>query len=618
MIKQFIKSYPQLDYRMPSPNAKITDGVLRSERFNDIYFSSENGLAEVRHVFIEGTRLADQLKSNDHLVIAETGFGTGLNFLTVLDLLKKLDVDCVIDYISFEAYPLDKQTAYEARKPFRELKMYSSLLFESWPDSWACSHHRLFLNDRVHLHLHYGDACEQMKQLDFKADVWFLDGFSPSKNADLWTGDIFYQIARLSSLKARFATYSVASSVKEGLFKSGFKIEKQKGFGKKREMLFGYKKNTSILRRASNQNKNVIVIGAGIAGASIAHGLRTTNIPHLVLEGSEFIAQGASGNPAGLQSPQLMAAPNPSMQMSLACFSYARRLAVQHEVVLSNGLVSLNYPEKQGNRQKKMAGQKWPSELIKIANANHISQLTNIEITEDGYIQSAGQVINPVKLTESLLAESEVITGVSITSIKRINEKWEIKTSKGQTYSASDLVLCIGSGLPQFLKRFSLPSLDLQVTSGQLSFLPKNTFFNNLSTSLQYGGYITPMLNGKQVLGASFDLSATTEVTKKAHFHNISLLPNALRKLMPNINELQGRVSQRLASNDRLPLVGDWHESIHLFSALGSRGLTNAPLLGLVLARKIAHRPTGLERNIMRLIDPERFSIRATRSKSRR
>ena len=68
----------------------------------------------------------------------------------------------------------------------------------------------------------------------------------------------------------------------------------------------------------------------------------------------------------------------------------------------------------------------------------------------------------------------------------------------------------------------------------------------------------------------------------------------------------------------RLPLVGDWHESIHLFSALGSRGLTNAPLLGLVLARKIAHRPAGLERKIMRLIDPERFSIRVTRSKSRR
>ena len=98
--------------------------------------------------------------------------------------------------------------------------------------------------------------------------------------------------------------------------------------------LFGYKKNTSILRRASNQNKNVIVIGAGIAGASIAHGLRTTNIPHLVLEGSEFIAQGASGNPAGLQSPQLMAAPNPSMQMSLACFRHCLHLGMKLVVLV--------------------------------------------------------------------------------------------------------------------------------------------------------------------------------------------------------------------------------------------------------------------------------------------
>ncbi len=618
MTKKFINSYPTPNYKMPVPDAKIINGVLRSQRFNDIYFSSEDGLAEAKHVFIEGTNLAEQLKSNHHLVIAETGFGTGLNFLAVMDLIEKLGVDCAIDYISFEAYPLDRYLAYEARKPFKELERYNSLLLESWPESWACSHHRLFLKDRVHLHLHYGDAYSQMKQLDFKANAWFLDGFSPSKNLDMWTKDVFRQMARLSSSNAKVASFSVATSVKEGLLKSGFKIEKSKGFGRKREMLTGYYQTHSVIKTISNQHKNVIVIGAGIAGASIAHGLRAANISHFVLEGSNSIAGGASGNPAGLITPQLMAAPHPSMQMSLACFSYVSRLAIQQEAVLSKGLINLHYPEKLGIRQRKIAGQQWPNDLVEAKNASDISKLANLEIEQDGFIQSAGQVINPSKLTKQLLNNTDVKTGDYISSLEKKNEKWEIKTSSGKIYTATDIVLSIGSGLPQFLEKFSLPSLELQVTSGQLSFLPKHTRLSNLGISLQYGGYITPMIDGKQVFGASFDLSGSMDVTDKGHLHNISLLPVSLQKLIFDINKLQGRVSQRLASKDRMPLVGECYETLHLFSAFGSRGLTNAPLLGMVLARKISGRPTGLDRNIMKNLDPERFSIRETRTKSRR
>ena len=617
MTKIFKKSHPIPNYKMPLPDAKIVGGVLRSEKFNDIYFSSENGLAEARHIFIESTSLAELLKSNNHLVIVEIGFGTGLNFLAVLELFDRLGVDCTIDYISFEAYPLDKQLAYEAIKPFRELRRYNSLLLKNWPESWACSHHRLFLSDKVHLHLHYGDAYSQMKELDFKAHVWFLDGFSPSKNIDVWTKDIFCQMARLSYSNARVASFSVAALVRQGLLNSGFEIKKQKGFGRKREMLTGYFKSNKFPRRNSYQCKNVIIIGAGIAGASIAHGLRATNIPHIVLEGSNSLAAGASGNPAGLLTPQLMAAPHPSMQMSLSCFSYVSRLAIQQEVVLSKGLISLHYPEKQGVRQIKMAGQQWPDDLLEVVNASKISKLANLEIEQDGFIQSAGQVINPLKFTKQLLNNSEVKTGVCITSLEKKNEEWEIKSSDGKIYTATDIVLSIGSGLPQFLKKFSLPSLELQVTSGQLSFLPKNTTLSNLSVSLQYGGYITPMINDKQVLGASFDLSGSMQVTDEGHLHNISLLPVSLQKLIPNIEKLQGRVSQRLASKDRMPLIGDWYDSIYLFSAFGSRGLTNAPLLGMVLARKIAGRPLGLDRNIMKLLVPERFSIRETRTRSR-
>ena len=217
-----------------------------------------------------------------------------------------------------------------------------------------------------------------------------------------------------------------------------------------------------------------------------------------------------------------------------------------------------------------------------------------------------------------MLDKSEVKTGITITALSKKQGIWELGTSNGGIHTATDIVLAMGSGLPQFLEQFSLPSLKLQVTSGQLSFLPSNTKLSTLECSLQYGGYVTPMIEGIQALGASFDLSGTMQLTKKAHLHNISLLPTELQKLLPDSLELTGRVSRRLASQDRGPLIGDWHDTIHLFSALGSRGLTNAPLLGLVLARKIANRPSGLDRDIMRIIDPHRFSIRATRTKYRR
>ena len=233
MIKQHKQSVPLPVYRMPEPDAKITDGVLRSGKFSDIYFSAENGLAETRHVFINGTNLENRIKSCAHLVIAETGFGTGLNFLAVLDLLEKSGTDCKIDYISFEAYPLDAITAFEARKPFAELRKNSAQLKEVWPESWACAHHRLFLQDRVHLHLHFSDALVAMKQLDFKADVWLLDGFSPSKNMELWSEELFLQIARLSAENATISSFSVAALVKEGLTKQGLRLKRKRVLARK-------------------------------------------------------------------------------------------------------------------------------------------------------------------------------------------------------------------------------------------------------------------------------------------------------------------------------------------------------------------------------------------------
>ena len=60
-------------------------GTPVSAEFDDVYFSNQNGLEETRYVFLSGNQLPERWLHHpaDRFIVAETGFGTGLNFLTL-------------------------------------------------------------------------------------------------------------------------------------------------------------------------------------------------------------------------------------------------------------------------------------------------------------------------------------------------------------------------------------------------------------------------------------------------------------------------------------------------------------------------------------------------------
>jgi len=223
------------------------DGQPFASNFQDVYFSSDNGLQETEYVFLQGNDLSNRWKKPyyNSFTIAETGFGTGLNFLCATKLwLSTAPKKATLHFISVEKYPLSLNDLTRALHCWPELKELTEPLLANYKNLLNGKNYLSFYNNRVRLSLLIGDATMCFAKFSNSRnvqliDAWFLDGFSPSKNPDMWQPALFAQMASISNVETTFATFSSASEVRRGLMMAGFEVKKQTGFGKKREMLRG-------------------------------------------------------------------------------------------------------------------------------------------------------------------------------------------------------------------------------------------------------------------------------------------------------------------------------------------------------------------------------------------
>ena len=212
---------PMLDWR--------DDRVPVSLRFDDPYFSLAGGLEETRHVFLSGNSLPGRFR--DGFQIAELGFGTGLNLLAVLLAHQGPGH---LHYTSFEAYPLTAADIARALEAFPEVVAVAPALLAQWATG-ATTLHFPYLTATIIL----GDARKTVPAWDRKADAWFLDGFSPAKNPELWSDELLAEVARHTAPGGTFATYTAAGHVRRALSDVGFTVTRQPGFGRKRHMSAG-------------------------------------------------------------------------------------------------------------------------------------------------------------------------------------------------------------------------------------------------------------------------------------------------------------------------------------------------------------------------------------------
>lgn len=216
--------------------------TLFSEQFDDVYFSVQDGLAETRHVFLDGNNLPDAWYGQEHFTICETGFGTGLNFLAAVKLWQDTPVEQRpknLYFISFEKYPLSQDYIATHLAHWDELSHILDLLLAKYPTDLSQKKYELEIMDGVKLTLYFGDINQTIPTLNTPIDCWFLDGFKPSSNPDMWSDTVFQNMARLSHKNSTFATFTAAGFVRRGLSAVGFDVRKVKGFGRKREMSVG-------------------------------------------------------------------------------------------------------------------------------------------------------------------------------------------------------------------------------------------------------------------------------------------------------------------------------------------------------------------------------------------
>jgi tRNA 5-methylaminomethyl-2-thiouridine biosynthesis bifunctional protein len=228
-----------------SPSLEWKGNLPISALYDDSYFSDDSGSDETRHVFLDGNGIFALSSAHfpEPRVIAETGFGTGLNFLVLWETWRQQQQTWPWQFFSVEKHPLQIEDLKRAHQAWPSLKPFAEELQAQWPSAsqgWQkCS----FANGLIELYIFHGDIldwCKSLAELQLHPHHWFLDGFSPSKNPEMWCDSLFKTMANSAQMDTSFATYTSAGFVRRQLLAEGFLVEKVKGFGRKRSMLKGH------------------------------------------------------------------------------------------------------------------------------------------------------------------------------------------------------------------------------------------------------------------------------------------------------------------------------------------------------------------------------------------
>ncbi len=565
-----------------------------------------------------------------------------------------------LHFISVEKYPLTQADLRKALAAWPELAPLSQDLIDQWPLPVSGCHRLLFADGRIRLDLWFGDIKEMLPQVPHPAtglvDAWYLDGFSPAKNPEMWTQDLFDDLARLARPDATLSTFTCAGFVRRGLIAAGFAMKKVKGHGSKREMLAGVREGKvpqqSIApwyARPAGREGEVLIIGGGIASAMTALSLveRGRHVTLLCEDGEP--ASGASGNRQGALYPLLNGEHDALSRFYSLAFGFARNrllaLAKHHPVAFSLcGVTQLGYDDKSAAKLAKMSQGPFPPELMHPLSAVEVEQVVGLPCDADGVSYPLGGWLCPADLTRAAIREAqasgllEVVFNAAVTRIAEEDDGWRVESQDGRAWQAPNLVVAAGHKLPALLPFAELP---LYPVRGQVSHVPTTAGLSQFKTVLCYDGYLTPAHNGAHCIGASYgrnqtDLAYRADEQEQNRARLQACLPDQTWPAEVDVSGNQARVGVRCASRDHLPVAGPvarlaaladhdvnapadqqsalpLHAGLYVLGALGSRGLCSAPLCGELVASEICGDPLPLAADLLEALHPARYWVRRLR-----
>ena len=648
------------------PNAQLDwddQGRPHSRVFDDVYFSDTTGLEETRYVFIEQNALKERfaaLRANGQMVIGETGFGTGLNFLCAWQLFEQTaQPDARLHFISVEKYPLTRDDLHRALALWPQLSDVSEQLLAAYFAIHPGFQTLTLGNGRVTLTLLIGDVLEQLSQLDAQVDAWFLDGFAPAKNPAMWTPELFAQLARLAAPDATISTFTSTGWVRRALNDAGFKMRRTPGIGHKWEILRGTFLGVPEQALATSAVKpwyarppqptterKALVIGGGLSGCASANSLARRGWQVVLLERHERLAKEASGNPQGVLYLKLSAHGTTLSQMIVSGFGYTRRL-LEHLQRGRDwddcGVLQLGFNAKEAQRQAQLAGAFAPA-LVHMLDQPQAQALAGIELAQGGLFYPEGGWVHPPALCQyqAMHPNVQVLTHHDVVQLNNVDNQWQACDGERVLASAPVVILAGAAEVKRFPASSGLP---LKRIRGQITQLVQTEHSAALNTVVCAEGYVAPGRMGEHTLGASFDFDNDDLTTTPAgHQGNLDLMDEISPQLSSLFGEqldpaqLQGWAAFRCTSPDYLPIVGPlsdpeafastyavlrkdarqvpdtpcpWLHGLYVNSGHGSRGLITAPLSGEMLAAWINNEPLPVPRTIAEACHPNRFALRA-------
>jgi tRNA 5-methylaminomethyl-2-thiouridine biosynthesis bifunctional protein len=560
-------------------------GEPTAQEFDDIYFSVDGGLDETKAVFLQGSNLPDAWKAGDVFVIGELGFGSGLNFLAAWNLWKKSAKPAQsLHFLSVEAFPLSKKQLIRALEKFPSLKPLADQLISQWPDR-VKGVHRLHFG-AVTLTLFHSNVERALSSWDARINAWFLDGFSPAKNPDMWSDVVFEYMAKLSTPSASVATFTVAGHVRRGLSKAGFQVEKKPGFGRKRERL------QAVFSGENTPHKSIdtpVIIGGGIAGASIAHAFLRRGITPILIEPHKELSTAASGNPAGLMMPKLDLQDRPESRFYNAAYLYALNIYRCKGTILGEGVLHMASSEKEAERfEKIISNRALPEDEMRwVSHEQAQSKLGHSLATKYGgiYFPSA-LTISPKHSTRNL-SENCTRLQAHVGEIKCKNDRWQVQDKDGNIIAKTDtLFICNGANI------LDLWPAKVRFTRGQICWGKSD----KSEHAFIVGNYAAPFENG-MLLGATHDHVDAGETTKTNAADTKEIIEQYQTVAGQKIDgeNWKTRAAVRVTTRNTLPIAAQPKTGLFILSGLGSRGLMTAPLLGEALACKALGEPMPLD-----------------------
>lgn len=616
--------------------------------FGDIYHPRVGALEQARHVFLQGNGLPARWAGRGDFTILETGFGLGNNFLATWQAWREDAARCErLHLVSIELHPPTREDLARAHaaSPLPDL---AAQLVQAWPPLAPGLHRLVFEGGRVQLTLALGDARVLLPQLRLAADALFLDGFAPARNPELWSPELVKALARRCVQGATAATWSVAAGLHAALATAGFEVQRAPGIGGKREITRAVfaPRFAVAAPPAPRTDRRAIVVGAGLAGAATAQALVRQGFEVTVLEREGAVAQGASGNRAGLFHGTLDPDDSPYARLHRTAALWAAaeyRQAIAAGVPgQAQGLLRLA-PRKAGRTdpQRLIERLRPPADYVQLLEAAEASARAGVPLAEACWHYPGGGWLAPAAWVQHVLGTRGIrcITGATVERLVREGGEggeWLAMAGPHTLARAPVVVLAAADEANRLLASLGHAPWPLARTRGQVTEL--RGLASPLRLPLAGDGYAIPLpgvpgVPGGLLCGATRQGGDEDTTLRDAdHAHNLERL-HRLTGIEPGSATLHGRVGWRVHSDDRLPIAGavplatlpagaradqarlvPREAGLFVVTALGARGITWAPLLGALVAAQAAGSPWPLEQDLADAIDPARWAVRRARA----